>query len=151
MEKYNFQYCQKIVLFSKDLKSVLLAKRKGEQDYDGIFSFVGGKMEITDESIIAGLKREKNEEIGACKILINPKFSINLFFIKKDNSKMILPHYYAIYQAGEIELSEEYSEYKWVLLQELNNFEPKIKTIPGAVEAMIELMKLEEEKDLLEI
>ena len=151
MEKYNFQYCQKIVLFSKDLKSVLLAKRKGEQDYDGTFSFVGGKMEVTDESIIAGLSREKNEEIGNCKILINPKFSTNLFFIKKDNSKMVLPHYYAIYQEGEIILNEEYSEYKWVPLEELNSFEPKIKTIPAAVEAMLELMKIEDKNDLIEI
>ena len=64
MEQYNFQYCQKIVVLSKDRTKVLLCKRKGEADYDGIFSFIGGKMETTDISIIEGLKREKDEETG---------------------------------------------------------------------------------------
>jgi hypothetical protein len=36
-----FQYCPKFILFSKDWKSVFLAKRKGEMDYDGTFSFIG--------------------------------------------------------------------------------------------------------------
>jgi ADP-ribose pyrophosphatase YjhB (NUDIX family) len=42
----------------------LLAKRKGEADFDGVFSFIGGKMETTDETLLAGMQREKNEEVG---------------------------------------------------------------------------------------
>ena len=87
MEKYNFQYCQKIVVLSHDKNKVLLCKRKGEADYDGTFSFIGGKMETTDTSIIAGLKREKDEEVGSdFQIQIYPKFSHNLLFQKKDGS-----------------------------------------------------------------
>lgn len=41
-----------------------MAKRKGKNDYDGTYSFVGGKMETSDNGILEGLKREKNEEIG---------------------------------------------------------------------------------------
>ena len=52
-----FQYIQKLVVLSSDRQSVLVAKRKGEADYDGTFSFIGGKMETTDESLIAGMKR----------------------------------------------------------------------------------------------
>ena len=59
-----FQYCQKLVVLSTDKQSVLLAQRKGEADYDGVFSFIGGKLETTDESLLAGMRREKNEEIG---------------------------------------------------------------------------------------
>jgi ADP-ribose pyrophosphatase YjhB (NUDIX family) len=152
MEKYNFQYCQKIIVFSKDVKSVLLCKRKGEQDYDGVFSFIGGKMETTDESILAGLKREKDEEVGqGFKININVKYSANLFFIKKDGSRMILPHYYAIYEDGEVELGEEYSEFRWVLLNELESFEPKIKSIPASIAAMLSLMKIQDKNDFVEI
>lgn len=54
----HFQYCQKLVVLSQDLDKVLLARRKGEADYDGVFSFIGGKMEMTDESLLAGMKRE---------------------------------------------------------------------------------------------
>ena len=65
MNKYNFQYCQKIVIYSKDESSVLLCRRKNENDLDGIFTFAGGKLETTDENVIDGLIREKNEELGS--------------------------------------------------------------------------------------
>lgn len=143
MQKYNFQYCQKIVVFSRDESSVLLCKRKNEADYDGTFSFVGGKMETTDESIIAGLKREKDEEVGPnFKIKVFPTFTTNILFTKKDGSAMILPHIYAIHQEGEIQLSEEYSEYKWVGLDEVDKFEPKINTIPDMLNRFALLKKI---------
>ena len=141
MEKYNFQYCPKIVIVSSDLTKVFLCKRKGERDYDGVFSFIGGKMERTDASIIAGLSREKNEEVGSgFKIELYPTFSLNLLFQKKDGSPMILPHYLAIYKEGEVNLNaEEYSEYAWVEITNLEKFEPKIETIPEAVRELLKL------------
>jgi len=33
-EKYNFQYCPKLVIFSADFKKVLLCKRKEGNDFD---------------------------------------------------------------------------------------------------------------------
>lgn len=125
-----FQYCQKLVIFSADRKSVLLAKRKGEADYDGVFSFIGGKMETTDESFVAGMKREKTEEIGPKAVVqIMPNETYNVLFRKKDGSSMVLPHIAGVYISGDIELNEEYSEYKWVPLAELEAFEPKIDTV----------------------
>ncbi len=152
MEKYNFQFCPKIVVFSNDLKSILLCKRKDEKDYNGVFSFIGGKMEITDESIMAGLTREKDEEVGKdFKIDLYAKYSANLFFIKKDGSKMILPHYFAIHKSGKIKLNEEYSEARWVVIDELKNFEPKISNIPESVGDMQLLMGLQDKNDFVEI
>ncbi len=128
--KYLFQYCQKIVVLNEALDSVLLAKRKGESDFDGIFSFIGGKMEVTDGSILAGLRRERDEEVGsACKIDVLLTCTNNTYFVKKDGSHMILPHYPAIYRGGEIIINDEYSEYQWVPLAELKEFEPKIPNI----------------------
>ena len=143
MDKYNFQNCQKIVVVSKDENEVLLAKRKKEADYDGVFSFTGGKMETSDPSIIEGLKREKNEEVGKdFKIKIHPKYCINVLFTKKDGNRIILPHYYAIYVKGDIKLSEEYSEYKWVELNKLDSFEPKIPNIPEIIKELQKLRKI---------
>lgn len=143
MEKYCFQFCQKIVVFSADGKKVLLCKRKSEADYDGVFSFIGGKMEVSDETIVAGLMREKNEEVGKdFKIKINPVCSINVLFRKKDGSSMILPHYYALHIGGEIELNKkEYSEYQWVELENIAGFEPKIQTIPDVIERLSRVKK----------
>lgn len=150
MEEYNFQYCQKIIVLSKDKSSVLLCKRKGEADYNGVFSFIGGKMENTDLSIIEGLKREKDEEVGVeFQILLYPIFSLNLLFRKKDGNSMILPHYLAIYEKGDIKLNEEYSEYKWIKIDKLNEFEPKIENIPETVNELLRLEKIAQEKEFI--
>jgi len=126
-----FQYCQKLVILSADRQSVLLAKRKGEADYDGVYSFIGGKMETTDEGLLAGMKREKDEEIGqAAKINVLPDETFNLFFRKKDGNTMVLPHIASIYVSGEIELNDEYSDYRWVPLVDIDGFEPKVPNIP---------------------
>ena len=145
-----FQYCQKIVVFSEDLNQVLLCKRKGEADYDGIFSFIGGKMETTDESIQAGLQREKNEEVGEnFKIQLYPTFSTNLLFQKKDGNSMILPHFFSIYESGEITLNEEYSEYAWVNITDLETFEPKIPSIPHTVQTLLRLKNVIKDEEYI--
>lgn len=152
MDKYNFQYCQKIVVYSKDEQSVLLCKRKTEADFDETFSFVGGKMEITDKSIINGLKREKNEELGEnFKIKIYPAFTTNIFFVKNDGRVMILPHYYAVYDRGEIQLSSEYSEFRWVPLKDIAAFEPKIHTIPEILDKFAVLKNIIFKTEFIEI
>lgn len=148
--KFNFQYCQKIVVFSKDYKKVLLCKRKGENDYDGVYSFIGGKMENSDKDILTGLKREKNEEVGKnFKIKIYPKFSINLLFHKKSGDYMILPHYLAIYMKGNIKLNQEYSDYKWIDKKNLDSFKPIIANIPSTVKQLLKLRKIITNKDFI--
>ena len=126
-----FQYCQKLVILSADRQSVLLAKRKGEADYDGTYSFIGGKMETTDEDLLAGMKREKDEEIGqASKVKVLPDETYNVLFRKNDGNAMVVPHIAGIYVSGEIILNDEYSDYRWVPLTEIDSFEPKIPNIP---------------------
>lgn len=131
MDTTFFQYCQKLIVLSDDKSNVLLAKRKDEADYNGAYSFIGGKMETTDDSILASMKREKDEEIGSDAIIaILPNESYNLFFRKKDGTAQLLPHVAGIFVSGAISLNEEYSDYKWVRIDEIEGFEPKIKNIP---------------------
>jgi ADP-ribose pyrophosphatase YjhB (NUDIX family) len=152
MDKYSFQNCQKIVVFSADNSKVLFAKRKGENDFDGVYSFIGGKMEITDKNLIEGMRREKNEEIGQnCKIKLFPIYNTANYFVKKDGSHMVLPHYYAKYASGVITLNEEYSEYKWVPMTEIDSFEPKIPNTPEMARRLLKLVPLMEEKDWIVI
>lgn len=147
-----FQYCQKIVVFSKDKKKVLLCKRKGENDYDGVFSFIGGKMETTDANLLKGMQREKNEEVGKNFVIkVYPNFSTNHYFLKKDGNCMVLPHYYAVHVQGEITLNEEYSTSAWVPLTGLKKFEPKIPTIVPVVEELRKLEKIMKKKDFIQL
>lgn len=140
-EQFLFQYCQKLVVFSADLDKVLLCRRKGEADYDGTYSFIGGKMERTDESLVASAKREKDEEIGAEAVIdFYPTFSYNVLWKKNDGTPMVLPHYFARYVEGEIVLNEEYDEFQWVPVDDLGAFEPKVPNIPDVV-ASIKLLR----------
>jgi 8-oxo-dGTP pyrophosphatase MutT (NUDIX family) len=128
---FSFQYCQKLIILSADRRAVLLARRKGEADYDGTYSFIGGKMETTDQTLTDGMRREKNEEIGRhAKVAVLPNESFNLLFRKKDGNAMVLPHVAGVFLSGDITLGDEYSDYKWVPLHELPGFEPKIQNIP---------------------
>lgn len=147
-----FQCCQKIVLFNKSHTKILLARRKGEVDYDDVYSFIGGKLETTDQGIAEGLKREKDEEIGKkARVKICPFVSYNTYYTKKDGSAMVLPHYYAVCVEGEIELGWEYSDYVWVEINNLPIFEPKIETIETAVEWAQKIQTLLKEDDFIEI
>ncbi|MES2226102.1 MAG: NUDIX hydrolase [Patescibacteria group bacterium] len=153
MDTYHFQYCPKLIILSADRSQVLLCKRKGEADYDGTFSFIGGKMETTDSSIEEGIKREKDEEVGGdFKVLFYPTFSLNILFRKKDGNAMIVPHYLAIYKEGEISLNaDEYSEYRWVPIIDLESFEPKIQNIPEMTRRILHLAQVLNQKDLIVI
>jgi ADP-ribose pyrophosphatase YjhB (NUDIX family) len=130
MSALDFQFCPKIAIFNQANTSVFLCKRKGELDYDGVFSLIGGKMEHKDEDIIGALRREKIEEVGKdFQINILPYYSVDVLYTKKDGNRMILPHYYAKFVAGDVHLSDEYSTCEWVPLAELASFEPMIANI----------------------
>jgi ADP-ribose pyrophosphatase YjhB (NUDIX family) len=147
-----FQYCQKLIILSPNKKSVLLAKRKGETDFDEVFSFIGGKMETTDETIVGGMKREKNEEIGEdVKIKVLPDETTNVLFRKKDGNSMILPHIAGVFVSGDIVLNDEYSEYKWVPVAEIDSFEPKIANIPASLKWALSKLDRATEDQFVEI
>jgi ADP-ribose pyrophosphatase YjhB (NUDIX family) len=123
-----FQYCPKVAVFRDD--TLLLCKRRGEADYDGVFSLIGGKLEHKDKSIIDGIRREVGEEVGSdLRLSVLTRLSLNTMFQKRDGNAMILPHYYARYVGGEITLNDEYSEYAWARLSELGTFSPMIENI----------------------
>jgi 8-oxo-dGTP pyrophosphatase MutT (NUDIX family) len=145
-----FQYCPKLVLFSADRQSVLLARRVGEADYDGTFSLVGGKAETTDESLLAAIKREKDEEIGPnAKVRVCWRMSAyQVLFRKKDGNAMVLPHHAAVFADGEIVINpEEYTEYRWVPITELATFKPMVENIPDVVQAAQRLLAILSDDD----
>jgi len=137
MDKYNFHIVQKIVVFSKDKTKILLCKRKGEDDYDGTFSFIGGKFETSDDGFIQGVRREKEEEIGTdCSLFLYPRLSHNVDYTKNDGTKTFLPHFLAIYESGDVVLNDEYSEYTWVTIEEAEKLSPIIPNIPEIAKFM---------------
>lgn len=143
MSELLYQYCPKLVVFSQDQNSVFLCKRLGEQDYDGTYSFIGGKMEHSDVDILGAIKREKNEEVGeGFLVRVCLKYSIDIHFEKKNGSKMIIPHFLALHQGGEPNLNDEYSDFAWVPVGQLEGFEPKISNISWISQDLLKLAPL---------
>lgn len=123
-------------------------KATGKRHLIPVFTFIGGRIEHKDKGYVDGIKREKNEEVGNdCEIKLFTTFTINNEYIKKDGSRMILPHFLAIYIKGNIILSSEYSQFEWVEIDKLDEFEPKYKNIPFVIDKMLENIKWLEKDD----
>lgn len=151
-EQYLFQFCQKLVVFSADRHSVLFARRRGEADFDEYWSLIGGKLERTDGGILEGIRREKDEEVGVdFRVRVAPMFSCyNVHYLKKSGVHMILPHYVAVHEGGDVALNqEEYSDYKWVALSELDDFGPKVDNTSSVVENAQRLLPMLGENDFV--
>jgi hypothetical protein len=141
-----------LFLVDESIDAVLLARRSGETEYDEVFSLIGGKMERDDGSLLAGLAREKNEEIGphaAVEVLVT--YSHNVLFWKIDGNAMVLPHFLARYLGGEIQLGEEYSEYRWVPLVDLAAFTPMIENIPQVGSTLVQLRTIAGNSDYVRL
>lgn len=149
-----FQYCPKFIMFSEDRQSVLLARRAGEADYDGVFGFIGGKSEVTDGDLVTALRREKDEEIGeTARVNVAWRTSCyQVWFTKKSGHSMIIPHHIAVFVGGDIKLNPaEYAEYRWVPIAGLDAFEPKIPNVPDAVRAATRMLPIVAAEDFTEI
>lgn len=148
-----FHYCPKLIVFSKDKKSVLMARRAGEADYDGVYTFIGGKTETTDGGLVEGLKREKDEEIGpGVKLKVCYLMSCyQVWYQKKNGNCMVLPHHIAIYQGGEIKLNlSEYDDYKWVSVADIDQH-AQIPANAPAVRAALRYLPILSDDDFVEI
>jgi hypothetical protein len=109
---------------------------------------------VADGGIVPGIKREKDEEVGAqFRIQVAPQFSCyNVHYQKKNGAHMILPHYVAVHVDGEITLNEdEYSEYKWVAAAELEGFGPKVDNTGDVVRNALRLLPLLTDDDFIEV
>lgn len=149
-----FHYCPKQIVLSADKKSVLLARRTGEADYDGVLSFIGGKTETTDGNLIAGLKREKDEEIGPdARLKICWRMSCyQVWYQKKNGNCMVLPHHVALYQGGDIKINPgEYSEYLWVPIKDIDKQHNVIDNTSEAVADALRLLTILTDADFVNI
>jgi hypothetical protein len=130
-----------------------MARRAGEADYDGVYTFIGGKTETTDGGLLAGLKREKDEEIGPeARLKVCYLMSCyQVWYTKKNGNSMILPHHIAIYQEGEIKLNPaEYDDYKWVPVAEVDKFAQIPANVP-AIKAAVRFLPILTDEDFVEI
>jgi 8-oxo-dGTP diphosphatase len=114
--KQDFSLSQKLVL-TNEKKEILLLKAV----MDELWDLPGGHFEKDDLSLRQSLKREVSEEIGqSVQYEILQEISVNLRTYQGE-FKNIKISYLANYIDGDIQLSEEHSQFKWFNLAELEN------------------------------
>ena len=70
-------------------------------------------------------------------------------FDRKDGRRVVLSHYYGRYHSGEIRLSDEYSEARWVDVRVVPFFEPKVESLPRVISELTKLERLIQEGDFV--
>lgn len=102
---------------------ILIARRKPEKKYGGLWEFPGGKIEPNEAPELA-LQRELHEELG-----INAKIGKFIGRVTLPENKIAMSAYEVKYFSGEITLLD-HSEFKWIQRNELNNYEYAPADIP---------------------
>jgi len=130
MDNSNQTQSPNIAGFLPHNGKVLIVKRsKHEEMYSGFYELPGGGIDFK-ESPAKALKREFKEETNLDVEIENP---IRVFDYMSDDQKI---HYVEIIfmtrligSAKEIKLSKEHDDYKWIALDEIDDYKisPEIK------------------------
>jgi 8-oxo-dGTP pyrophosphatase MutT (NUDIX family) len=118
----------------KDGKYLITKRSEKEKNFPGLWTVPGGRLEQGDyinnpkdtgdswynvlEKVLA---REVKEETGIN--VKNPHYLLSLAFIRSDNIPVTVNSFYCDYDSGEVDLSEENIDYKWVSVEELKDYQ----------------------------
>lgn len=100
---------------------ILVLKRSNKDDHKpGVWETVGGGMD-KEESPQEALIREISEETG---LLVNVGSPFNIFTFKKDTGEFkVGMTFLCEYVGGEVTLSDEHTEYRWIDPKEFSEME----------------------------
>ena len=116
----------KILLKNKEGKFLLLQRNPVKYPEVGAkWDIVGGRIN-PGLSLLENLKREVMEEAGL-EIVGDPKLILAQDILKTD--KHVVRLTYIGEAVGEVKLSEEHSEFRWLSIEEFSKLEPMDKYI----------------------
>ncbi|MDD5254244.1 MAG: NUDIX domain-containing protein [Candidatus Nanoarchaeia archaeon] len=135
----------------KDGKYLIAKRSPEERVFPNLWTVPGGKLEATDyinrpkdtsahwyNIFEDALKREVLEEIGL-KIK-NLRYLTSLSFIGPNNIPNIVVSLFADHHEGEVKLSKDLTDYRWVTLEEAKNYE-LIEGIYEEIEMLDKILK----------
>jgi 8-oxo-dGTP diphosphatase len=138
-EKSHYIVVTGIVI--KDGKYLIAKRSEKEAAFPGLWTVPGGKLRRDDYEkrpkdtgdswynvLEELLRREVKEEAGV--EIDNIRYLLSLAYIRSDNIPTLIISFYCDYKSGEVELSEELTEFAWVKGEELQNY----KFVPGLLE-----------------
>ncbi|MCG3219937.1 MAG: NUDIX domain-containing protein [Candidatus Heimdallarchaeota archaeon] len=112
-------YVGMAAIIEKDNK-ILVMKRSKEKDFEpNKWETVTGRLDA-DESPVDGILREVNEET---KLKVDVQYPLDVGFFYRGGKEfpMVFISFYCKYLEGDVKITWEHSEYKWVSLEEAIN------------------------------
>ena len=103
-------------IFEKNGRYLLLQRASHSQSYPDLWDFPGGKHEpgeTSQQSVIREVKEETSFDI-------EPGEEIKLAAYKDDKHDLLFHYFIPSSVSGELKLSPDHSDYKWVEIKELN-------------------------------
>ena len=135
----------------KDGKYLITQRSLAKKFLPGIWHVPGGGLTVDDYihlpkggqdqwygSLTTSLRREIREEVNL--EIENPEYLIDLTFIKPDGVPVMNISYMAKYKSGEVKLDEDTSNFEWVTLEELKNFD-LIKGLENEIKMADDILK----------
>jgi 8-oxo-dGTP pyrophosphatase MutT (NUDIX family) len=113
----------KILLKNKDGKYLVMLRSAIKYPYAGAqWEFSGGRID-PGTMLLDNLKREVKEETGL-EITSEPKLIAAQDIMRPTKNRHIVRLTYVGEANGEVILSDEHTEYKWLSLEEIKKLEP---------------------------
>ena len=117
----------------KDGKYLIAKRSNKEKAFPGLWTVPGGRLERGDyvnspkdssdawyNILERVLEREVKEETGL-KVK-NSRYLLSLVFVRPDNIPATVNSFYCEYDSGDIKLSDELVDYRWVSVDELDQY-----------------------------
>ena len=118
------------IIYDKDGKFLVTKRAPHKKVHPNKWTVPGGGLSIDDYintpqthgnagwygAVEKALQREITEEVDIK--IGEPKYLLNLTFIRPDNVPVLVLSYYAPYVSGQVKLDEDTVEYRWVTLRE---------------------------------
>jgi 8-oxo-dGTP pyrophosphatase MutT (NUDIX family) len=118
------------IIYDKDGKFLVTKRAPHKKVHPNKWTVPGGGLSIDDYintpqthgnagwygAVEKALQREITEEVNVK--IGEPKYLLDLTFIRPDNVPVLVLSYYAPYVSGQVKLDEDTVEYRWVTLRE---------------------------------
>lgn len=141
------------IIYDSDRKYLITKRAMHKKHFPGKWTVPGGGLSVDDYinlprtvvgdnqwyySLTNGLIREVKEEVGL--EVGKPEYLLDLTFIKGDGVPVLVLSYFAEYKGGDVVLDEDATEFKWISVDEVDQYE-LIEGIDHEIKMVDEILK----------
>jgi 8-oxo-dGTP pyrophosphatase MutT (NUDIX family) len=150
------------IIYNNEGKYLITKRSINKKHFPGKWTVPGGGLTVDDYintpithgehanqwyfSVTKALTREVKEEVGV--EIDKPEYLLDLTFIKGDGTPVLVLSYFAKYTSGEVVLDEDATEFKWISVDEVSEYD-LIEGIDGEIRMVDEILKKRSSAELI--